>query len=345
MGALPDVSIQETTFGGVGKFLDAEEFACLASIKLLTFLAGALLRYEEEGVLLTPRLILCSSIEDLSRSLPGAKFYRIGKEAFGPASGKRVLKDYASLAKEGWIIFVERRSAENMEYGVLTYLESPTSISLREMITIDASILAVLVERVDNSIVRFVGSRGTSLDIAFSTSRESGSDSQSIEKFVSAAVANVYTPELATYMTRLIEKLLALSHGTIMIVLGDSSISTIVGMSDAVELTPPHNLAGSFSDYRISATADSLLSLQRAESLLLGVIQSDGIVAFDTSGRVTAYRVFFKPADAEVASADKPKEIGGARRRAFSGLRPLIGTSLKAALFRSQDGRMEYTGS
>jgi hypothetical protein len=80
--------------------------------------------------------------------------------------------------------------------------------------------------------------------------------------------------------------------------------------------------------------------------LLHGLLQSDGIVAFNETGQITAYRVFYKPPKgSEDASKAKATVSGGARRRAFEGVSALVGPSLKSALFRSQDGHTMYAGA
>jgi hypothetical protein len=112
------VSMQESTTGAVSEFLDREQLECLQSMKLLAYLAGALHRYEEEGVLLNPRVLLCASIENFARALPGGKSIIIGTAAFNGDLGKRVLKECAPLARNGWVIFVERASPEQVKFGV-----------------------------------------------------------------------------------------------------------------------------------------------------------------------------------------------------------------------------------
>jgi hypothetical protein len=147
-------------------------------------------------------------------------------------------------------------------------------------------------------------------------------------------------------------------------------------MTDAVVLSPAIDILAAFEDYRTTNTSDALLELQRTESLLSGLLQSDGIVSLNGSGQVTAYRVFYKPPSKDattlpisegsvgamlkgfkslirVPAARKaprapptpaPRVTGGARRRAFEGVATLVGSHLKSALFRSQDGHTVFSG-
>ena len=68
-------------------------------------------------------------------------------------------------------------------------------------------------------------------------------------------------------------------------------------------------------------------------------MNSDGMVAFDHTGQILAYRVFFKGDITDI------RVVGGARRRAFEGVKTLLGATITSALFRSQDGHMIYAGS
>lgn len=345
MAEAKTVSIHKMTTGGVTEFLDDEEFSCLSSIKFLTYMAGALLRYEEEGVELNPEVMLCESIEAVVRSIPSGKYYVIGESEFSPDLGKKVLKECASLAQSVWAIFIERTSATKVNYGVLSYLATPTSISLRDMITLDRATFAVLVSRVNSTTVRLTGSKGNSLDVAFSTVREPIKGDGDIDKFAGCCVPASLSEPGNRYIRRLLGTLLAESHGTIL-VCSANDVTTVPGMSDAVRLTPPIDVLNTFEQFRSVGTADSLLELQRIEGLLRGLFQSDGIVVFNDTGQVTAYRVFYRPSVAASTSVAGGTGVsGGARRRAFEGLRTLVGTELISALFRSQDGHTTYVGA
>jgi hypothetical protein len=116
----------------------------------------------------------------------------------------------------------------------------------------------------------------------------------------------------------------------------DLDLSGIPEMQDAVTVLPLLDFQAAFLEFQTANTAGSILGLQRCEELLQGFLRCDGMIVFDTSGRVTAYRVFFRPT-AEIAYKRNVAE-GGARRRAFEGLKGLVGGQLASVLFRSQDG-------
>lgn len=184
------VSMQESTTGAVSQFLDLEGCECLQSIKLLSYLSGALQRYEEEGEVLNPKVVLCNSIEKFSQSLPGGRYVIVGKDDYGPETGKKILKQCATLARAGWVVFVERnKDGTAIKFGVLSFLASPTSVDLREMVGlgVDESLpppeFSVLTERLDPKTVLLTGSRGNSLRIAFSTTRAIDNQGEALGKF------------------------------------------------------------------------------------------------------------------------------------------------------------------
>lgn len=344
--------MQESTTGAVSQFLEKESCDCLQSIRLLSFLCGALQRYEEEGAVLNPRLILCNSIDEFSRSLPGGRFVVIGNEVFSPDSGKKILKQCATLATSGWVVFVERiANGTKIRFGVLSFLASPTSMELREMValgqdpTLGSPPFVALIEKIDPKTVAITGSRGNTLQIAFSTTR-SPEDETGINSFSASCCKAASAEGFSSYFQKFLFRALNESHGSILVCGTSRPIKSIKGMSDAVLIDPPLDIHAAFSSYRSISSSESILELQRTEALLIGMLQSDGIVVFSEEGTVIAYRVFYKDTRSKkgaTKSAEAP--IGGARRRAFEGVKALVGTDIKSALFRSQDGITIYQGA
>jgi hypothetical protein len=350
------VSMQESTTGAVAEFMEREGCECLQSIKLLSFLAGALQRYEEEGVVLNPRVLLCNRIETFSRSLPGGRFLVLGQLGFSNDAGKHILKQCATLARAGWTIFVERNAAgTEARFGVLSSLASPTSIELRDMVALgrDPSLgspeLAVLVEQIDPRTVLFSGSRGNTLRIAFSTTRITKDEASEVRQFSDLCCSNVDSPEFKAYFCSILGRSLKESHGTILVCRSSRQITKVKGMNQAVLLDPPLDLKDAFMAYKTLGSADSILELQRSEALLIGMLQSDGIVVFDDQGAITAYRVIFQDTRAVSAKGNRGRgqsaaSVGGSRRKAFEGIKALVGQELRGAFFRSQDGATEFLG-
>jgi hypothetical protein len=140
---------------------------------------------------------------------------------------------------------------------------------------------------------------------------------------------------------RLLESALVVSHGTILLCTKEVDVSLIPELKDSTLLYPFLDFHLAFNEFKMTGTAGSILMLQRCEDLLHGFLRCDGMIVFDTLGHVTAYRVFFQAAQGHQPVAEV---VGGARRRAFEGVKALVGHHLVCTLFRSQDGHMLYQG-
>lgn len=333
------VSFRDQTTGRINDFLIDEDKACAPTQNLLAYFAGALLSYKDEGVEFAPQLVVCDHLDAFLNSFPGAVSHTIGEAPLDPAFGPKILKDCAPLSGSNWYIFVERYAPLEIRYGVFTYFRLPTAIPLYEGITINADQFAILVRKISSNTIEMRGAKGSLLTLIFSTLRESTNIGTSIEQFTADCCTDVTDPKIArefkSYFHRLLEASLTSSHGTILICARDLDLKSIPEMNDAVLVTPHLDFQTSFSDFHISNSAGSILTLQRCEELLQGFLRCDGLIAFDTRGRITAYRIFFRPID---TSVDASNIVGGARRRAYEGIRKLVGKQLLSALFRSQDG-------
>jgi hypothetical protein len=344
------VSMEESATGAVSAFLDLESCECLQSVKFLAYLAGALQRYEEEGVLIEPRVLFCSSITDLVDFIPGARYIEIGASEFNADSCKIILKQCATLAGGLWSIIVERSAdGKLVRFGVLSYLATPTAIEINELIALvnfsKSKSFCVFIQKIDTKTISMMGSRGNTLRISFSTTKKTNSESREILQFAQRCTQKCSSEEFRTYFQKLVGDALGRSHGSILVCRDGLPITKVKGMADGVLIEPSIDLESSFETFKKFGTADSILEIQRYEQLLMGMMQSDGIVVFDTAGKITAYRVFFKDTSPAKKKPKKAPSIqGGARRRAFEGLKSLVGTELECALFRSQDGMMIYEG-
>lgn len=336
------LSFRAQTTGGISDLLNDEGLACAGSQDLLSYLAGALLSYKEEGIEFLPSIILCNSIAEFLTTFPGSIFHVIGEAALCAESGPRILKDCAPLSSSNWYIFIERNDENHsVKYGVFTYFKTPTAIPLHEGVDLNPDQFSVLIRKASTNTIDIRGSRGHTLILLFSTLRELTDSTQPISEFANKCGTQIEDEEIRTefslYFFRLLDALLASCHGTILACGNDLNFEAVPEMQDAVHVEPLIDFFGAFSEFKSSSSADAILALQRCEELLRGFLRCDGIIVMDGFGRVSAYRVFFKPV--ENADANDNQVVGGARRRAFEGLKPLVGNQLDSILFRSQDGQ------
>lgn len=315
---------------------------CAHSESVLTYLAGALLHLKEEGTELTPLVLFSEGLDELLQSVPGAVKQVINTVPWSYELGARVLKDCGPLAGRNWFIFVNRKGADEYEYGVFSYPRLPTALPLADAIAISTEIAgkatAVLMRKVGANRIEFLAACGERLELRFSTEKDTADDGTPGTPIFADACCSGITEApkgFRNYVGRLIDQALTESHGTILVCAGDLSKSPIEEITDLVALPQRIDFLSDFSAYAKGESAQALAKLQSSEDLLYGFVRCDGMVLFDTLGGVTAYKGFFRPK----ADMPIPKGIvGGARRRAFEGLKLVINPELRCTLFRSQDG-------
>lgn len=277
------------------------------------------------------------------QSFPGAVTYAIGKAPLDPASGPKILKDCGPLTGSNWSIFIERTGQGEIQYGVFSYFRLPTAIPLHEGITIDSTRFCLLLRKISPGTIEIRGAKGNILTLIFSTVREAATSNHPVEKFAKACCLslNEQSENFKIYLGRLLEAALAVSHGTMLLCSDGMDLGQVNELKDAIPVSPALDFYAAFSEFEAANTAGSILTLQRCEELLHGFLRCDGMILFDTAGKVTAYRVFYRPQGNSPATVDV---IGGARRRAFEGVKSLVGERIVSVLFRSQDGLTLYHG-
>jgi hypothetical protein len=179
---------------------------------------------------------------------------------------------------------------------------------------------------------------GDGLSVALTTNQAQASPlATHVSEFVEKACAGVQNPEgFRDYLRRLLISTLQDSHGTLLAVLRDVQAGPQdPTLARGVWPKPGLLLSELYDRARSSGTADALADLQGAETLLAGMIDSDGVVVFGNDGSVLGYHVFLQPNDQEKLNIP---EIGGGRRRTFGLMGLRLNTIFSAVFFRSQDG-------
>ena len=335
------VSLHVSTRGELADFLEREDKDCAYSNKVISGILGKLWNYREEGVELSPSIVFTDDIVTFSKKLPGFSRLVIGKCISSEDAAKKILKDCAPLTGESSLIFVERcGDGAELEYGIFSFLRTPTAIGIEEALTLDDTQFAVLVKKSSPTTLQVMGSKGNSVSIFMFTTQEDDTSDTEILKFIRDITSEINsdTENFKKYLEKLLFRELAECHGTILLCASDDVHENTPCISDRISLDEHINLLGLFETFCQSNDVDSLLQLQRAEDLLKGFLLCDGMITFSTNGQIQSYRVFYEAVD----SGEAQQVVGGARRRAFSGIASLQSNELKSALFRSQDGTTEY---
>lgn len=344
-------TIRSHLLGLVVDHLMKGQINCPHTHQLGCELVALLSAYREEDRRLFPEVyLLASPEEDLLPVLaPGVTPLPIGvteieidAETTARKTARVALKNCASLAIDGWAVYI-RRKDKGFVYGLFRPAAQSYSVGAAAVLVSSGLPAAILRNSAENT-VEIVNSVGARLEISLTTATPSKrAMSGQIMEFAQVACVDVPAEEqeqAAGYLTRVLIEVLRASHGALLAVAPAGQALEPEKFSDGVIFTEPiplvkHMLAATKEQ---STAADSLL--RSHESLLRGMIMSDGVTILATDGAILGFRVFVQTV-AEKKSEQKRKPTGGARERAFEVLRGYLGAPLKAALYRSQDGRTE----
>ena len=337
------VSLRVSTRGELADFLERESKTCGYSNQIISGIIGKLWNYREEGVEISPSIVFADDIVAFSQKLPGFSQLSIGSCPSSEDAAKRILKDCAPLTGESSLIFVQRcGQGETLEYGIFSFLRSPTAIGIDEALLLDDTQFAVLIKKSSPTTLKVLGSKGNSVSILMSTVRDDDNSEHEIVKFSDDVASEIPPGEdldaFKKYFRKLLNKELTACHGTILLCASSDVHEKSKCISDRISLGEDVNFFRLFKDFQDSGAAESLLELQRAEDLLRGFLSCDGMISLSSDGKIISYRVFYEAEE----NAEASEVVGGTRRRAFAGVTSLKLNELKSALFRSQDGATEY---
>lgn len=340
-------SIRKSLQGELQDFLQESGFVnCTPTADLIRDLTGLLAAYREEDVPLYPSVFVVMSVDDLAVIAPGTKRVVVGGGVLGATSASMILKDCAPLAEGGWSIFVGKTGAPpKFQYGLFRSLANTCATSADEAMVQDAGNSAIMVIRNRGHLV--VELRNAKNEV-FTASLTSASASEShfaahMDMLANAVAEDLKPDDLKDfqpYVRRFLTDTLQRCHGTLCAVHRPPTDKTAPPhFSKSVWLAEPLHWAKAHADARLQKSADALAGLQAVESLVVGMINSDGVVIFGCDGTVLGYRGFLSPNDEERKHQEAE---GGGRRRTYSLMKGRLGADLRAAFFRSQDGATAF---
>lgn len=341
-------TIRESLLGYVSTYFGEGSINCAITQHVGSELVAMLAAYREEERKLYPQVYLIGpSGEDALKLLaPGSKPLPISKvDATNVLDARLVaaasLKNCAALAIEGWCVYV-RRVDDGFEIGLFRGAAESYSSGAEETLAISNQ-PAVLLRHSAENTVELLNGYGTKLEISLTTATQSTKPmSGHVDEFAKVVCSDVteeQQQQATGYIARLLTDCLRRGHGVLLASVPSGTELDRDKLSDGVVLGEPIPLVQTMLSAMQSQTAAEAALLRSQESLLRGMIESDGVTVFGTDGSIRAFRIFVQQS-APNQDAEQPNS-GGARSRAFAVLRGYVGPSLKAALFRSQDGRME----
>jgi len=339
-------TIRESLLGFISAYFGGGSINCGLTQQVGCELVSLLAAYREEDQKLYPQVYLLGpSNEDALKLLaPGSKPLLIGKvpnEVGARQTAVSSLKNCAALAIEGWCVYV-RRVDGGFEFGLFRDAAESYSAGAEEALAA-SNLPAVLLRHSAENTVELIDGHGGKLEISLTTATQSTKPmSGHVDEFAKVTCSEVppeQREQATDYMARLLTDCLRGGHGALLASVPSGTPLDLDKFSDGVVLGESIPLVQTMITAVHARTAAEATLLRSQESLLRGMIESDGVTVFGTDGSIRAFRIFVQQTGADQAAVQPVS--GGARSRAFAVLRGYVGPSLKAALFRSHDGRME----
>lgn len=339
-------SIRKSLQGELQDFLVASGLVnCTPTASLVRDLTALLAAYREEDVPLYPSVFVLSSIDQLSAIAPGTKPVVIGAKSLDEIEASMILKDCAPLAENGWSIFVCKADLPaRFQYGLFRSLSSTVATSADEAMDQTAGTSAILVIRNrGHLVVELRNAKNDVFTAALTSATATESHFSTHVATLADALSEDLTPEMAEsfkpYLRRFLSDTLQRCHGTLCAVLkapadgiAPQRFAKSVWLVERLRWAEIHAVA------RTHRSAEALSDLQAVETLVVGMIRSDGVVILGSDGTVLGYRAFLHPDDKE---RQQQVAEGGGRYRTFGLMKGRLGADLRAAFFRSQDGTTE----
>lgn len=306
-------------------------------------MTALLAAYREEDVPLYPSVFVLPAVSQLAALAPATKRLVVGTEALTTISAPTILKNCAPLAQNGWSIFVGKSEPPTQfEYGVFRSLAHTFATSAVETMVQDAGDSPVLVIRNRGHLVVELRNAKNQVFTASLTSALAAESHfvQHIGTFVEALTSEASSPTAVLpfkpYASRFLADVLQRCHGTLCAVhRHQRGAARPDQFSKSIWLKEPLQWLAAHSEAVAHQTAESLSSLQAIESLISGMIHSDGVVIFGTDGSILGYRAFLNSTDGE---RQQQETEGGGRLRTYALMRGRLGGDFRAVFFRSQDG-------
>lgn len=299
--------------------------------------------YKEEGRPLLPEIYIFKKTDagQVKKLVPSYSELPIGESAdLNSKSFEVALKKCAPLARNGWCVYMQINKS-SLSFGLLRTQLPFYSLPL-ENILIDGfreTLPVIRVKQIAENVVQLKGLKKASLEVHFSTRSELSTTWQTHQNdFVSAILkdAPLTSKDISEVFFQTAISEAGHGHGFLAAVIKNKK-KIPKNLMDGVILDEPLCIPTKLSLIKKQSTIENYTELQAALTAISGMLSSDGITLFDSSGKVLAYNIFIP------LNSSKGKVIvGGARKRTYEELKVMIQKkSLVASYFQSQDGECE----
>ena len=310
----------------------------LVTATTLTSLVVLLANLREEGAELTPEVYLCESLQEALKLLPDRDVLQIGITDDPISAITQGLKKCSPLAIGGWNVYLSPID-EKYQFGLFRGSLNPLSISVSSTLFSEplGTIKVVRLFRTATGCVELCNSSNNTQCILLNDRQDGGpkpnAHTQTLPEIICRDVPIIFREPSITYVGKTLERALAACHGTLIAITKQNKVPSF--LKDGVILSKPLDLyAAVASKSQSNKEASDEHRLNAYAALIQGMVSSDGITVFNTSGKLLAYNCFVKSQN----QIDGKPVVGGARTRAYEALLKKIGNGIDAVFIQSQDG-------
>jgi hypothetical protein len=336
------ISLRPVILGEAVSFLEIEAMECLITQNGIVSLVNQLVNYQEEGKKLFPSIYIVDSIELVLQSLPLSQHCYIGQGEKTKETMLRALKKCAPLTEADWSIYIQR-NPDNFSYGVFRAGTSLLSVSIEDFLISNGTedIKVILLQQISDKLIEIKGVQNDPLLISFGGREET--DKSPIEnqfEFIKTIVKNVDTSikeQTSNFFKKVFNEILKVGHGTLACSISSNKKTVPKKLEDGIILKERINIPEIIKELLEKDDLQANAKLNGFFTIIIGMMESDGITVFSDRGEVVAYNIFIKHPD----SIAKTNTSGGARSRTFVTLCKLIGNGIESVYIQSQDGKIE----
>lgn len=336
------ISLSSVILGEAVTFLEKEGMSCLITQQGIVSLVNQLVNYREEGKDLFPKVYILDDVHLMLQLLPMSQHCFIGKGKKNKETMLRALKKCAPLTEADWSIYIQRND-DNFSYGVFRAGQSLLSVSIEDFLINNGTeeLKVILLHQISDKLIEIKGVKNDPLMVSFGGREETKkSPIENQIEFIKTIVKNLepaVKEQTLNFYKKIFNEILKVGHGTLACTINSNKKTIPKRLEDGIILRERINIPAIIKELLEKNDLQANSRLNGFFTIIVGMMESDGITVFTDKGEVAAYNVFVKH-HSSIAKTNTP---GGARSRTFLTLCKLIGNGIESAYIQSQDGKIE----
>ena len=325
------ITLRSYLTGSLNDLVESANLGALGKCSLVCELVSLFADYEEEGAALFLDVFLTDDVRGLTAAIPASACLQLGVTTCDETGIRTAVKKAAPLVRGCWKMFITLNGDE-IEFGLFRDSGHPLNVPLDVALVPGSAggTKYIRVTKLAREAVRASTHDGSAAVVHFTNSKTTGAGDTGELAELCGLICSGLSGNLAgsckTYLESLLSSALRAAHGALIAVVSKSKVPAF--LADCTATKPQISVSEAVD--AVLKDAAAIPQLSALESIVSGMLASDGIVVFDTKANIIAYNAFVRLKASNV--------VGGARRRAFGALCARVGSGLVAAFFLSQDG-------